>query len=41
MCMEVSTLKERRKEEILIYDLLQVSTLIYHAVPAHAAITPW
>lgn len=40
MCMGVSTLKERRKEEILIYGLLQISSLIHHAVPVHAAFTP-
>lgn len=37
MCMGVSTSKERKKEEILIYDLLQLSSLIHHAVPVHAA----
>lgn len=41
MCMGVSTLKERMKEEILIYGLLQLSSLIYHAVPVHTTITPW
>lgn len=40
MCMGVSTLKERRKGEILIYGILQLSTLIHHAVPEHAAFTP-
>lgn len=39
--MGVSILKERIKEEILIYDLLQLSSLIYHAVPVHSSITPW
>lgn len=39
--MGVSTLKERIKEEILIYGLLQLSSLIYHAVPVHSSITPW
>lgn len=38
--MGVSTLKERREAEILIYGLLQLSSLIHHAVPAHAAFTP-
>lgn len=40
MCMGVSTLKGKRKEEILIYGLLQLSYLIHHAVPVHAAVTP-
>lgn len=39
--MGVSTLKERIKEEILIYGLLQLTSLIYHAVPVHSSITPW
>lgn len=38
--MGVSTLKERIEEEILIYGLLQLSSLIHHAVCVHAAITP-
>lgn len=40
MCMGVSTLKGKRKEEILIYGLLQLFSLIHHAVPVHAAVTP-
>lgn len=39
ICMGVSTLKERRKGEILIYDLLQLCCLIHHAVPVQAAVT--
>lgn len=39
-CKGVSALKERRKEEILIYGLLQLCSLIHHAVCVHAAITP-
>lgn len=38
--MGVSTLKERIKEVVLIYGLLQLSSLIYHAVPVHSGITP-
>lgn len=38
--MGVSTLKERIKEQILIYGLLQLCSLIYHAVPVHSSITP-
>lgn len=40
MCTGVSTLKESKKEEILIYGLLQLSSLIHHAVPAHRTIIP-
>lgn len=36
----VPTLKERREREILIYGLLQLSSLIYHAVRLHTAIAP-